>query len=675
MDRMARFIVYSQADAFVQELSSADVFSAVRTEELNGQNSLELTTSAVLVREQRILACDAMGVWREYVVTGVDEAHEAAQAAIGTYYCEWSLQHDLQQLAVENKRPGLSGTKVPAASALRSLIEGTGSKRWSVGTVTVTSTGGASFYHESAWEALSDLVETWGGEVASDIAVDSQGVISRKVSLLAHRGATEATRRFDFGSDLKQIRRKVSEDPLYCRIIPLGKGEDLDGDGKGYGRRVTISSVNGGRDYLENTEAAKAFRLPDGAGGYDYPTLYVTQESIEEPADLLAWGKEHLDDYTVPKVTYEGSVIQFAEAGMDIKGLALGDEAQCVDRCFHEDAALRVSGRVVKLVVDELDPRNARVTLGYIQEGIGSLIGGMLGGLQTSISGIQESIKGINGGTMSTADYLNRLIDRLNKEMNATGGYTYIKPGEGIWVYDKAEDQNPTQVVRIKGGSISIANKKKPNGDWDWETMITGKDGILATAVTAANITTGFIRSADGSSYWDLDSNTLVTSNASLNGVFASYGDTPTRFYDSDAQKYLYWWPAIVCEDGQIYFRGAISTSSGKRPNSDQYVYSAGSVLGAERSSVTFASPRYLILRAGTEDSDPVLSLTAGAESQGSFSQINANLECERAMVRVNNLSLASLNQLYVSNGQSKSGYGFTGSKNGCEFINGICIG
>lgn len=98
MDRMARFIVYSQADAFVQELSSADVFSAVRTEELNGQNSLELTTSAVLVREQRILACDAMGVWREYVVTGVDEAHETAQAAIGTYYCEWSLQHDLQQI-------------------------------------------------------------------------------------------------------------------------------------------------------------------------------------------------------------------------------------------------------------------------------------------------------------------------------------------------------------------------------------------------------------------------------------------------------------------------------------------------------------------------------------------------------------------------------------------------
>ncbi len=488
MEEVARFIIYSPADTFIQELSQSDVFAATRTEELNGQNSLELITSIILHREQRVLVHDAAGVWREYVVIGVDEAHEAAERAIGTYYCEWSLQHDLQQLAVENKQPGFSGSKVTASSALRSLITGTASKRWGVGTVTVATTGGASFHHESAWEALSDLVKEWGGEVASEIDVDSQGVITRKVSLLTHRGSLEATRRFDFGRDLKSIKRKVSEDPLYCRIIPLGKGEDLNGDGKGYGSCITISSVNGGKNYLENIEATKAFRLPDGSGGYDYPTLYVKEESIEDPSELLAWGREHLDDYTVPKVTYEGSVIQFAEAGMDIKGLALGDETQCVDKCFHEDAPLRVSGRVVKLVVDELAPRDAKVTLGYLQEGFNALVDGMLSGLKTSVSGLRETVKGINGGTLSTADYLNRLVDRLNKEINATGGYTYIKPGDGIWVYDKAEDQNPTQVVRIKGGSISIAGKKKANGEWDWKQVITGKDGILASAVTAAEL-------------------------------------------------------------------------------------------------------------------------------------------------------------------------------------------
>ena len=65
MGGMARFLIYSPSDAFVCELTPDDVFSAVRTEELNGQNSLELTTSTVLVREQRLLTCDAMGVWRE----------------------------------------------------------------------------------------------------------------------------------------------------------------------------------------------------------------------------------------------------------------------------------------------------------------------------------------------------------------------------------------------------------------------------------------------------------------------------------------------------------------------------------------------------------------------------------------------------------------------------------
>lgn len=646
MGDMARFLIYSPADAFVHELSLADVFSVVRTEELNGQNSLEVTTSVVLAREQRVLMRDAMGVWREYVITGVDEAHEAEQAAIGTYFCEWSLQHDLQQLAMENRRPGLSGTPVPAASALQSLLEGTGSKRWGLGTVTVTTTGGASFYHESAWEALSDLVETWGGEVASDIAVDSQGVISRKVSLLAHRGATEATRRFDFGSDLKQIRRKVSEDPIYCRIIPLGKGEDLDGDGKGYGRRIMITDVNGGKSYLENAEAAKAFRLPDGAGGYDYPTVYVTQESIKDASELLAWGREHLDDYTVPKVTYEGSVIQFAEAGMDIKGLALGDETQCVDRCFHEDAALRVSGRVVKLMVDELDPRNAKVTLGYIQEGMASLIGGMLGGLQTSISGIQEAIKGINGGTMSTADYLNRLIDRLNKEINATGGYTYIKPGEGIWVYDKAEDQNPTQVVRIKGGSISIANKKNANGDWDWETMITGKDGILATAVTAANITTGFIRSADGSSYWNLDTGDLTTDGMTAkNMVAVNMNATNMAAEGKLRSNYAPMHKGVGMEMGDIRF---YKDDSSNEPVGTLY----GSYTESTDTAVMSLS------------CDGTLSLSGGMYVGG----------------RSGNLRLSSgqrmqltTPEIYTSNG-SYGGSTFSGYSGDFTFINGLCV-
>lgn len=516
---MSRFLVYSHADEPLFELNPNDLFEVKRTEEINGEHSLSITATQVLHKEMRLFVKDKTGKWREYVVVGVDALHEQGERAIGTYYLVWSLKHDLEILTIENKRPGVSGAEATAHEALSSLIEGTGSKRWSVGEVTLNTSGGLSMYHESAWEALSDLIDEFGGEVESRIDITSDNSIKRQVCLYEQLGSNDAVRRFDFGSDLKTIKRVVSDDPVYCRIIPLGKGEDKsDGAGESYGRRITIEDVNGGIRWLQNDEAALAFRLPNGMGDFDYPAKYVIEQSIETPQELKAWAESVLNDYTTPKTTYEGSVEQFAEAGMSVEGVELGDKTQCIDKAFSKDAALRVEGRIVKIVVDELNPSDTQLTLGYLDGGFA----GYVNNLKSSIYSIQQTVQVMNGGSLTTADYLQRLIDRLNAEINATGGYTYIKPGKGIWVYDKAEDQNPSQCVRIMGGSISIANSKTAQGEWNWQTLMTGKDGLLATAVTAANIITGFIRSSDGQSYWDLDANTLVTHNMQAIGINAS---------------------------------------------------------------------------------------------------------------------------------------------------------
>lgn len=498
------------------ELSSADTFAAMRTEEINGQHSLSITTFVRLQKNERILLRDAMGKWREYVVKGTDENHSSGRNAIGTYYCVWSLQHDFELLSIENKRPGVSGGAVGAHNALSALIDGTGTKRWQVGTVSVTTSGGLSMYRESAWKALSDIVSEFGGEVDAEIEVGPMGVVSRKVCLHDSIGDAIPHRRFDYGHDMVSIRRTVADDPVYCRIIPLGKGDDLgDDDASTNGRRITIESVNGGIPYLQNDDAAEVFRVPDGQGGWEYPTTYVTEDSIKTPSELKAWGLAHLDDYTVPKVTYTGELSQFAAAGMDAHGVSLGDAVQCVDKAFYEDSSLRVQGRITKIVVDELDPRSCSLTVGYLSDGFA----GMMGGLAGSISGIAGVVSAMNGGTMSTEDYLSRLIDRINSEINATGGYTYLKPGKGLWVYDRAEDDNPRQVVRIMGGSISIANSKDAQGNWNWQTMLTGKDGILASAVTAAHITAGTIKSHNGNISMNLDTGDVIFKRGNISSL------------------------------------------------------------------------------------------------------------------------------------------------------------
>lgn len=500
---MRRLMVYDRTDKPLGDIAEADVFSLVRRATINGEHALEVTTTRKLGKGQRILMQDGRQIWHEYVVDGIDELHGAGRRPVGTYTCVWSIQHDLQGVRV-SVMPGVQ-TPVTAGEALARLLGTT--RRWTVGTVTHTSTGGASMYDTDAWSALSTLVKTWGGEVDTTIEVDQAGVVSRKVDLYAQQGDQEAKRRYDFGADIKSVRRTMPDGPLYCRMTPRGKGEETEGGG--YGRKVTIESVNDGKDYLELASMVPLAKLPDGTGGWEYPTLEVENGDCETPAELLAWARDVLEDTLIPKVGYDVDVLQAAREGIDMHGVSLGDAVQVVDRSFGDDG-IRVSARVVEMTVDELEDRDVNVKLGHISDGVTN----SLGSLAAEISQVRDTVVNINGGTLSTADYLDRLISRLNNEINASGGYTYIVPGQGIRTYDQAVSDpligaEATKVVEIKGGSIRIANTKNPQGEWEWKTVFTSGH-IAAELVTAAYITAGRIGAANSKVYFDLDNNELA---------------------------------------------------------------------------------------------------------------------------------------------------------------------
>ena len=525
---MRRIIVFTPADQFVRELAPSEVLECVRTDEINGEHSLEITTTEVLEREQRILLRDSTGKWREYVVMRCDESHASGDSPTGTYWCPWSLMHDLAVTKVS----AMPGTQAPvaASAALADALSGTA--RWSVGTVH-SGTGGASMYFMSGYQALGVLVENWGGELDATIGVDlvNGRVTSRAVDLYAKQGDQSVPRRFDWSRDMRSIRRRVEETPVACRIIPRGKGVQTDAGG--YGRKIGIEDVNGGIEWLQDDEVATLLRMPDGSGGWEYPTVIVENPDIEDPQELKDWGLSVLHEYTRPKVTYDADVLQLAAAGMDASGLALGDAVQCIDRGFSADG-LRIEGRVSKMVVNELDDTDVRVTVGYLSDALSGRLGGMVASL-ARLSGEVASLSG------TTYEYLNNLLDHFNAEINALGGWAYFVPGQGIITYS-AEVSDPTvgaevkaiinaggegSVVEIKGGSIRIANSLKSNGDWDWRTVFVSGH-ILSDLVTAANLTAGRISSADGSSYWDLDASSLnLTGDFTLKKEFTS-GSTTT---------------------------------------------------------------------------------------------------------------------------------------------------
>lgn len=479
-----RVIVSDNSGAARNELNPNDLISLVAVSEINGEHALKITTMQELDKNDRLLLKDKRGKWHEYVVEGIEGAHDTPGGPVYEYYCPWSLQHDLEGTNVTGM-PGTGGTPATAAQALTAALAGT--VRWTVGTVAVTTTGSASFWRLSGWEALAKLVEVWGGEIDAAIYVGTNGVVSRSVNLLTHIGLTTPNRRFDYGHDVAGIKRTVHDQLWTCRVLPLGAGEETESGG--YGRKITIESVNSNIPWLENEDVIYDTRVPAG-NGWEYPCQIVENSGCKTPADLKAWALEHLEEWTTPKVTYTANVAALSTASLIAITSALGDEVVVVDKAFKIGGGLRIQGRVMRMEEDLLDPSATVLTISNLDDSLAST----LDSLSRDTTTVRDMVEGMSAN-QSSVEWVSDLLARINAEANATGGYTYITEGEGIRCYDHAVTDplvgaEASAVCEVKGGTMRIANTKDGQGNWEWKTVfISGR--ILAELIDAIGASTG----------------------------------------------------------------------------------------------------------------------------------------------------------------------------------------
>lgn len=479
-----RVIVTAHDGTIVGDLDPAKLAGLVAISEVNGENAMTVTTTQELAKGDRLLWRDGMGHWHEYVIESDECAHDMPSNPMHAYYAVWSIQHDLSA-TISTAMPGTGGTPASATVALQGALEGTG--RWVVGTVDVATTGSASFWRKSGWEAMQELVKTWGGELRATVEVGAAGVTARKVDLLQHVGSRSATRRYDYGHDATGVTRTIEDQLWTARVMPLGAAQETESGG--YGRKLTIESVNDGIAWLEDADAVPLTRVPDGRGGWEAPVQVVENGEIEDAAALKEWALANLKTWTTPKVSYEVGVVQLDGAGESALGVALGDECAVVDATFGE-GGLRLSARVLRIEQDLLDPTQTTLTISNLRAALGD----QLASLSRATSEVRDMVEGMSAAQSST-EWVQNLLGRINDEANATGGYTYITQGQGIRAYDTPVSDplvgvEASKVVEVKGGTIRIANTKNAQGQWEWKTVFTS-GRILAELIDAIGSSTG----------------------------------------------------------------------------------------------------------------------------------------------------------------------------------------
>ena len=260
----------------------------------------------------------------------------------------WTCEGELCFFQDGTSRPYLY-QDTPAA-IFTAVVEGYNSqveafKRFKVGTITVTDPNDyvrlESETAEQTLDTLNKLIDRCGGYITFTTDPDTE---ERVVNWYAEIGA-RSTQSIEFGKNLLDFARTGSNTGLATVIIPYGAQDATTG------KRVDITSVNGGLDYIQDDEAV-ALR-----GSISKPVYW---DDVTDPANLLKKAQEYL--YTSRNVVTSLTLTAVDLSKMDksIDSFQLGDYIPVVSKPHAVDDYFRLTD----YTEDLLKPDNSQITLG-----------------------------------------------------------------------------------------------------------------------------------------------------------------------------------------------------------------------------------------------------------------------------------------------------------------------
>lgn len=161
-----------------------------------------------------------------------------------------------------------------------------------------------------------------------------------------------SNQRIEFGSNLLDFTKTNKAEDIATVLIPLGYVNKEDTDTSYGHNRLTIESVNDGKDYIEHTEAVNMYGRIVKAEMWD---------DIEDASLLKSTGEAFLLDKIKQSITIELSAIDLSLMDKNIDSFTLGDYIRIVSAPHGIDDNYLLE----KQTIDLLKPDNDKITLGY----------------------------------------------------------------------------------------------------------------------------------------------------------------------------------------------------------------------------------------------------------------------------------------------------------------------
>ena len=158
----------------------------------------------------------------------------------------------------------------------------------------------------------------------------------------------------EFGSNLKDYTKTVKADTIATALIPIGAEINTESETNNDKpkERLTIKSVNGGKDYIYNKSAVSLY-------GWIFKT--AQWDDVTDAKNLLTKAKAQLNQLINQNTTIELTAIDLHLLDKTIASFYIGDYVRVLSKPHNFDSTLLCN----KQEIDLLKPDNDKLTLGY----------------------------------------------------------------------------------------------------------------------------------------------------------------------------------------------------------------------------------------------------------------------------------------------------------------------
>lgn len=283
-------------------------------------------------------------------------------------------------------------------------------KRFILGNVTVTDPNDyivrSNIDYTDTWKEMNDKLLTLLGGFLSVRHADGVAYLDYLADF-----ALLSPQKIEFGKNLLDQKRIIKGADVATVVIPLG-AKLKDAEGKDTDKRLTIETVNGGADFIEDAAAISQY-------GTIVKTVIFDDVTIAE--NLKAKGQAYLSSLVKLPESIELTAADLATVSTSFSSFHLGTYVDAVSKPH----GLNQKFLVRKLSINLLDPAANKLTLGGVFEGLAASLKGLTDTQGKIINEISESVRKASEAVYNVEQNLESSIRQSEENIKATVAESY----------------------------------------------------------------------------------------------------------------------------------------------------------------------------------------------------------------------------------------------------------